>query len=71
VVKICLHGHCTSIRLMPKNGLPVRCSVLIELNHDIPLTYPVHQIQLFMPTEFATLLEVGLPLTVTIDQTIA
>jgi hypothetical protein len=32
------------------------------------LTYPVHEIELFVPTEFATLLEIGLPVIVTPDQ---
>jgi len=33
------------------------------------LTYPIHDIELYVPAEYATLLEVGLPLSVTFDQT--
>jgi len=43
--------------------------VRVELNRDILLTYPIHNVELCVPAEYATLLEVGLPLTVTLDQT--
>jgi hypothetical protein len=69
MVKICLNGKCKDIQIIPDNGFPVRCKVRVELNRDIRLTYPIHEIELFVPAEFATLLEVGLPLTVTLDQT--
>ena len=69
MVKISLNGNCKDIQMIPNNGFPVRCRVKIELSRDIRLTYPVHDIELFVPTEFATLLEVGLPVTVTLDQT--
>jgi hypothetical protein len=54
--------------MLPNNGLPARCMVRIDLDEAIPLTYPIHEIQLFVPTEFATLLQVGFPLIVTLDQ---
>ena len=69
MVKICLNGKCKDIQIIPDNGFPVRCKVRVELNRDIPLTYPIHEIELFVPAEYATLLEIGLPLTVTLDQT--
>ena len=69
VVKICLNGKCKDIQIIPDNGFPVRCKVRVELSRDIQLTYPLHEIELFVPAEYATLLEVGLPLTVTLDQT--
>jgi hypothetical protein len=69
VVKISLNGKCKDIQVIPNNGFPVRCKVRVELSRDIQLTYPIHEIELFVPAEYATLLEVGLPLTVTLDQT--
>jgi len=69
MVKICLNGKCKDIQIIPDNGFPVRCKVRVELNRDILLTYPMHEIELFVPAEFATLLEIGLPLIVTLDQT--
>jgi hypothetical protein len=69
MVKICLNGKCKDIQIIPDNGFPVRCKVQVELNRDILLTYPMHNIELYVPAEYATLLEVGLPLIVTLDQT--
>jgi hypothetical protein len=69
MVKICLNGKCKDIRIMPNNGFPVRWMVRVELNRDILLTYPMHNIELYVPAEYATLPEVGLPLIVTLDQT--
>jgi len=54
--------------MTPNNGIPSRCEIKIELDHDISQTYRAYDIQLFVPIEFATLLEVGLPLTITLDQ---
>ena len=69
MVKICLNGKCRAIEVIPNNGFPVRCKVRVELNRDIRMTYPIHDIELYVPAEYATLLEVGLALTVTLDQT--
>jgi hypothetical protein len=69
VVKICLNGKCKDIRVIPQNGVPARCSVRIELSRDIELTYPLHEIELFVPAEYGMLLEAGVPVTVTLDQT--
>jgi len=68
VVKICLHGMCKDIQIVPNNGFPVRCKVRVELSRDILLTYPLHDIEFFIPAEYATLLDVGHRLTVTLDQ---
>jgi len=68
VVKICLNGTCKDIQIIPNNGFPVRCKVRVELSRDALRTYPLHEIELFVPAEYATLLEVGLPLSVTLDQ---
>jgi hypothetical protein len=69
MVKICLNGKCRDIQIIPDNGFPVRWKVRVELNRDILLTYPMDEIELYVPAEYATLLEVGLPLIVTLDQT--
>ena len=68
MVKVCLKGRCKNIQLTPENGEPARCVVQIELDQNIPVAYRRHCVQLFVPAEFAALLEVGLPLTVTIEQ---
>jgi hypothetical protein len=69
MVKICLNGKCKDIQIIPNNGFPVRCRVRIELSRDILLTYPLNDIELYVPAEYGSLLEIGLPLTVTLDQT--
>jgi hypothetical protein len=68
VVKICLRGDCKDIQIMATNGQPARCMVRIELDHSIPLEYHRYDIQLFVPTEFASLIETGLPVTITLEQ---
>jgi hypothetical protein len=68
VLKICLQGECMNIEPHPNNGEPARCLVRVELDHNVPLTYDRYDIELFVPTEFATLLEVGQPITVTLEQ---
>jgi hypothetical protein len=68
MVTICLKGQCKNIQITPNNGEPSRCEVRVELDHDIPITYRAYDIQLLVPVEFASLLEVGLPMTVTLDQ---
>ena len=68
MVKISLRGKCKHVLLTTSNGVPARCVVKVELDHDIPLTYDLYDIGLFVPTEFGTLLEVGLPVTVTLEQ---
>ena len=69
MVTIRLQGKCKNIELTPNNGEPARCVIRVELDHDVPLTYHRYDFQLFVPTEFATLLEVGLPISVTLEQT--
>lgn len=68
MVKVCLRGNCTTIQLTTSNGVPARCLIRVEMDHDIPLTYDLYEVQLFVPTEFATLFEVGHPVTLTLEQ---
>lgn len=68
MVKINLRGMCKHVLLSPDNGVPAQSVVRVELDHDIPVTYESYDIRLFVPTEFATLLEIGLPITVTLEQ---
>lgn len=68
MVKVCLRGECTHIQLTTSNGVPARCLVRVAIDHDIPLTYDLYDVQLFVPTEFASLFEVGHPLTLTLEQ---
>ena len=68
MVKINLRGKCKKIELTPDNGIPGRCMVRVELDYDISLMSDVHDIQLFVPIKFGSLLEAGLPVTVTLEQ---
>jgi hypothetical protein len=68
MVKVCLRGRCKDIQLMPLNGHPVRCAIWVELDHNVSVAHALYDIQFLIPREFANLLEVGLPLTVTIEQ---
>jgi hypothetical protein len=68
MVKICLRGHCKSIGIIPSNGEPTRCEIRLELDNNVSLAYHLYDIQLFIPTEFATLLEVGRTVSVTLEQ---
>jgi hypothetical protein len=68
LVKICLRGKCTDVHLIPVNGEPARCVIQVQLDHDIPQTYHPYDIEMFVPTEFATLLEAGLPVSITLEQ---
>lgn len=63
-----MRGECTHIQLTTSNGVPARCLVRVAIDQDIPLTYDLYDVQLFVPTEFATLFEVGHPLTLTLEQ---
>jgi hypothetical protein len=68
MVKICLSGRCKHIGIIPVNGEPARCEIRLELDHNLSLAYHLYDIQLFVPVEFATLLEVGHTVTVTLEQ---
>ncbi len=68
MVKVCLKGRCRSIELTPLNGEPVRCTIRVELDHNVSAAYRLYDVQLFVPAEFAALLEVGLPLALTLEQ---
>jgi hypothetical protein len=54
MVKICLRGTCKSIGIIPSNGEPTRCEVRLELDHNVSPEYHRYDIQLSVPTEFAT-----------------
>jgi hypothetical protein len=69
MVKICLRGTCKAIGIIPRNGEPSRCEIRLELDHNVSLEYQRYDVQLFVPTEFAALLEVGRAATVTLEQT--
>ena len=68
MVKISLRGECKNIQLTPTNCEPMRCVVRVKLDHNTPLIYRRYDIQIFVPTEFANLLEIGLPIIVTLEQ---
>ena len=68
MVKVCLRGRCKDIHLTTLNGKPVRCAVDVELDHNVSVAHALYDIQFLIPREFASLLEVGLPLSVTIEQ---
>jgi hypothetical protein len=68
MVKICLRGTCKSIGIIPSNGEPTRCEIRLELDHNVSPEYHRYDIQLSVPTEFATLLDVGRTVTVTLAQ---
>lgn len=40
----------------------------VELDHNIPLIFNRYDVQLFVPTDFASLLETGLSVDVTLEQ---
>jgi hypothetical protein len=42
--------------------------IKIELDRNVSRTHGPYDIQLFVPTEFAALLEEGLPVVVTLEQ---
>jgi hypothetical protein len=65
MVKVCLKGICQNVQLTPENGQPVRCLIRVELDQNASRTYRLHDVQLLVPAEFATLLEVGRSVTVT------
>jgi len=68
VVKIFMRGRCKNVQVAPNNGEPTRCIVQIELDHHVSLQYRRYDIQLLVPTEFATLLEAGLPVSLIFEQ---
>jgi len=68
MVKISMRGNCKNIQFTPKNGEPARCMVRVELDHNVSPAFHLFDIQLFVPTEFASLLEIGIPVTVTLEQ---
>ncbi len=68
MVKVCLRCKCKSIQVSANNGEPARCVIDVELDHNVSREYHLYDVRLLVPAEFATLLEVGLPLTLTLEQ---
>ena len=68
MVKICLRGTCRAVGIVPTNGEPSRCEIRLELDHNVSLEYHRYDIQLFIPVEFATLLEVGRAVSLSLEQ---
>jgi hypothetical protein len=68
MVRICLRGTCKEIGIIPNNGEPTRCQVRLELDHNMSIEYHRYDIQVFIPIEFASLLEVGRTFTVALEQ---
>jgi hypothetical protein len=68
MVKISLSGRCKSIGIIPINGEPSRCEIRLELDHNVSLASHLYDIRLFVPAEFATLLEVGRKVSITLQQ---
>jgi hypothetical protein len=68
MVKISMRGHRKNIEIIPNNGEPARCSVQVELDRYVSLEHRRCDIQLFAPAEFASLLEVALPINIILEQ---
>jgi len=68
MVKIWMRGQCKNIEIIPNNGEPARHSVQVELDGYISLEHRRCDIQLFVPAEFASLLEVALPINIILEQ---
>lgn len=68
MVKVCLTGECKSVHPRPDNGNLSRCAVRVELDHSLEIIRPRYDVELFVPAEFATLFEVGRPITITLEQ---
>lgn len=69
MVKVCMKGVCRNVQMSPSNGEPRRCAIQVELDHNVSIEYRLYDVELFVPVEFASLIEAGLPLTLTIEQT--
>jgi hypothetical protein len=54
--------------LFRETAKPSGCEVRLELDHNVSLEYHRYHIQLLVPTEFATLLEIGRTVTMTLEQ---
>ncbi len=67
-MKICLRGQCKKIDFTPANGKPPRCVIRVELEQYVSDRYRMDEVQIFVPVEFASLLEAGLPVTITLEQ---
>ena len=68
MVKVCLTGRCASIQPTANNGEPAHCVIQVELDRNVLRTHGPYDIRLFVPIEFAVLLEEGLPVVVTLEQ---
>jgi hypothetical protein len=68
MVKINLQGRCKNIRPTRFDSEPACCAIVVELDHSFSLPDSLYDVQLFIPAEFATLLEVDSPITFTLEQ---
>ncbi len=68
MVKINLNGICKAVELTPNNGRPRLCLIRVELDHNVARNFRTHDIQLMVPAEFAGLMDVNFPVTVTLEQ---
>ena len=67
MVKVCLRGRCKNIEPATKNGKTARCRIGLQL-HDGISFQDARDVELLIPAEYAALLEVGLSLTLTLEQ---
>jgi hypothetical protein len=51
VLKISLEGKCKGFKVIPADGFPSRCAVQVELGHEIPIAFPVYNIELSIPPD--------------------
>jgi hypothetical protein len=42
--------------------------VRLQLDHNVSRTYHLYDVQIFVPAEFASLLEIGLSVALTLEQ---
>jgi hypothetical protein len=68
VVKINLRGKCKKIERVADIGIHGLCIVRVQLDSDVSSISHLHEIQFLVPAKFGTLLEVGLPVTVSLEQ---
>lgn len=61
-------AHSKSFQPTSQNGEPAHHVIQVELDPNVLRTRGPYDIRLFVPIEFATLLEEGLPVVVTLEQ---
>jgi hypothetical protein len=68
MLKVHLEGKCKDILLTADNGEPARCSIRVQLDHNVSRKYRLYDVQLLTPAEFAAPLEIGPPICLTLEQ---